>query len=416
MNVTISDYNRYLVSALEETDKERALLIEKFNTLATAQQEMGDLRGELQQRTTELERIQREVSDHRVMVQEEREKNARLVNENAVLQAQVDDDRAKIASLLTLCRQELRIEKDYPLQVIVKPTAGAKKALVASELSGNSISSLSLRHLVDSYSRPATAAGANVSSQRAAPMEGPAFSHQLSGALDVPPGSALVPTLSKEVETLRTLLEEQRRSYDHDRALRLAEEHSRFEVMQSEMSKQSKTIERLQELLNSSTKEACTVRHESLLLERKLRGELETLSAQAEAAADALAREHSRRTADLQVATDEANVKAKEVLSKVRSTMLERSEAEKLERVKAEKNIEMLEQQIESLQSALQKERTAKQRMAKKHRLESEGLQSDIALLKQQLRQLERRIFFAHALSTEPSGMPDDEVPNVDEQ
>src|SRR5206468_3573921 len=122
--------------------------------------------------------------------------------------------------------------------------------------------------------------------------------------------STLVASLSKEAETLKTLLDEQRQSYEKDRAVRLADERSRDQHLTASLKKQAETIDNLQQLFNQSTKELCGLRHSALILERELRGEIEVLVARAAEAERQLAIERAKRTTDMNVVVGSQVMKA----------------------------------------------------------------------------------------------------------
>ena len=345
--MSVDDYNKYLIATLERSDAEKRLVISKIDTLAVEQRAMSDLRAELQQRSQENFRLQQDMSEHLLILQEEREKNARLMNENSVLLAQAEDDRAKIASLVRMRKGEIQLdESSMPTRVSVLRQPLASKRGEAP--------SMSLRSVVTDYAVKSTCAAPSVET-----------------AIQPPPSSALVTMLSKEIDSLKSLLDQQRRAYEHDRAARVAQERDRFQCQEKKLKDYADTIENLQKLQNEATRELVTYRHDRQIAERNLRSDIEVLRVQLGDAKQAIARENARQNADMQLALECADSRHNDLVSKLRQDLQERKETGAIERDRLERTIAELQAELRVAKLHLVQERKSKKRLIDHHKFEN---------------------------------------------
>jgi hypothetical protein len=376
----MEDYNKYLVATLERADAEKRLVIAKIDTLAVDQKSMNDLRSELHQRSEDYFRLQQDFNEHLLMLQEEREKNARLMNENAVLMAQAEDDRTKISALVRMRKNEMIVSDASaaaPMRVsVLRQPQTAKRGEAPS---------MSLRSVVTDY------AAKNV-------CVGPSASQTVvDAAVQAPPSSALVTMLSKEIDSLKSLLDQQRRAYEHDRALRVSQERDRFQIQEKKIRDYADTIENLQKLQNEATRELVTYRHERQIAERNMRSDIEVLTTQLHDAKQAVVRENARQCADMQLALECADSRHSDLLTKLRHDLHERKEAAMLERDRLERIIENLQAELRTAKLNLVQERRSKKRVIDHHKFENEGMQTEVNLMKQHLRAVEKKVFFGQA-------------------
>jgi hypothetical protein len=386
-DVAVQDYNRYLVASLEKCDSEKELIISKIDAIARDQDDLKDVRDIVAKQSAEILKLQQDFSESRLMLQEEREKVARLMNENAVLSAQGDDDRTKIASLIRMRRNEMMQDdamvQKYPMRV----------SIMRPGISGNpkrgDPHSMSLRSVVTDY---ALTNGTQVHVDvKSSPAEIDAIVNQ------PPPSSTLVSALSREVESLKQQLDNQRRAYEHERAIRICEERDRHQGQEEVTRRYAATIDHLQALQNETTKELVTYRHHAQIAERALQGELETYRQAAEDARRALAKERSSQTAGIQIAVQNADTRHHDVLSSLRADIEERTSTFRREKDSLMSQVSALEEENSVLLGRVQKERTLKKRLVEQHKLENEGLHTEINLMKQHLRAVEKKIYFSHA-------------------
>jgi hypothetical protein len=428
---TVRDYNKFLVRTLESSDSERQELLKQFQNLSTALEPLGDIRRELDVRTSELHDAQRIATEQALALQEEREKVARLMAENNTLMAEQDDARAKIGALLQMRLTEAKMfpnTAECPIMVQI-PSAGSShlqenkggKKVSGSSSSGagcalgshsaevNRNPTLSLRSVVDSvprgyipprsgavphnHSSMATTAAANDNSSgartEAAPVD---FTQVLYGSNN--PGSALVATLSAEVKTLKQLLDEQRAAYERDRARRIADTRRAEQDLHRELRKHSAAVDELNKRLHEAVSDLCVFRHQSQITERTLRGEVEILTARAAEAERLLTVERSRRVADVQSALDAQDAKTGHVVEHVRLRLSEREEQLRLARERHERDLESVRAGLKKAADDAEREKRIRIRCEQRLQAAEEGRQSDVGLLRQQLRALEKRIFF----------------------
>ena len=377
--VSKTDYEQHLIAALEQQDSEKQLILAKLDGIVTAQSELSDLRVELVHRTRELHETQQKLSDARIMLQEEREKVARLVSENAAHLCQEEDDRTRIASLIRLVRSELDHHEDGgDTPVVVRPASSGLRAKKSQH-------SMSLRSLVSQPSRvPIAQVRATVSAS------------SIESAMQPPPNSGLVGALRKEIDTLKTQLDEVRHAYEKDRSERLTDERSRYRQQEDALLKYSKTVDHLQAMLNETTRELCQYRQSSQAVERGLRGDIEALRASCAELEAALEKERCRRTADMKESLHMAAVRSNDVVEKLRAAARE-NERKNGERAEAAtKQIQELEEELAKVKDANQSLKRRSAADLERSRLQVEGLKSDLNLCKQELRAVQKRVYFSY--------------------
>ena len=398
-DAALVDYNRYLVASLEACDGEKQFIINKLDDVATAQSKLGDLRDELRLKERTIFQLQHDLSEHRLMLQEEREKVARLINENAVLQAQAEDDRSKISSLVRMRKAEAiqaSQEDPYPVRVSVMRSAPGTAAVGKSKQGqrGEPMS-MSLRSVVTEYAAPQV--HIDVKASTAA----------VDALVQPPPSSGLVTALSAEVEGLKQQLDAQRRAYEHERALRVCEERDRQQTQEDVLARYSSTMEHLQQLNNETTKELVTSRHQWIMTERNLHGELEIVRHDLEETKRLLVQQRSRQTADFQRVLKASDTQHHDVVVKLRREILDRTETHTQEQKQLQEQLAALQEQLETAKSLVAKEKKSKKRLAEQHRFENEGLQTEINLMKHHLRSVEKKLYFAHVRADPSSAAPE---------
>lgn len=391
-DVAIQDYNRYLIASLEKCDSEKEAIISKIDAIAHDQDGLKGIRETVSKQSTEILKLQQDASETRLMLQEEREKVARLMNENAVLSAQGDDDRSKIASLIRMRRNEMMQDdavsqaQKFPMRVsIMRPGSSMNPKRGEPH-------SMSLRSVVTEYATSGAQVHVDVKSS---PAEIDAIVHQ------PPPSSTLVSALSREVESLKQQLDSQRRAYEHERAIRVCEERDRHQAQEETLRRYAGTIDHLQALQNDTTREFVTFRHQSQISERVLQGELEKHRQASEDARRALAKERSSQTAGIQMAIQNADTRHHDILSSLRADIEERTSSFRREKDSLMAQLSELEEENRTLRSKVQKERAQKKRLIEQQKLENEGLHTEINLMKQHLRAVEKKIYFTQVRSSQ---------------
>jgi len=214
------------------------------------------------------------------------------------------------------------------------------------------------------------------------------------GAQQSQPGSALVASLSAEVKTLQQLLDEQRAAYERDRAKQIADTRRMEQDLHRELKKHSSTIDELHRRLHQAVSELCVYRHDAQITERRLRGEVEILTARAAEAERLLSVERSRRSADVQSALESQHARTGHVVDHVRNRLAETEEKARKDVAKRDKAIAALEDTVRRAQDEAARERRIRVRCEQRLSAEQQGRLSDVGLLRQQLRALEKRVFF----------------------
>ena len=405
--MTIVDYNRYLVQSLETQDAEKHALLTKFDELARSQEAMGDVRLQLLQRTAEVHSLQRVITDSKAALMEEREKTARLIAENQSLLATVADDRLKISTLIELRNMEsvtqvdgivsgkvgapllpisaARHAKSHPVMVSISKRGAASPSVVPVSLvccpQPRVSSSLSLRHLAAVGS-----AGQGEHPETNAPWNTSSMSHG---------SSSLVIHLSTEVQTLKSLLDEQRAAFDQERAARVSDERARAQEQLTLQERLSRTLDHLERMLQMSTKELVAAKHHGNILQRTLLGQVEELSSRLTECESTLAKERHRHGDDMRLALDAQRSRVGTVTDQLRNELAERDERHTKERKQWEHDVSEWRHKFESANEEAQREKRIRHRIEQQQKAEEGGRKSDIALLKQQLRRIEKRLYFA---------------------
>ena len=388
-DVSINDYNTFLVATLERFDAEKAHLLTHFDAVKPDQAALCDLRRELVERQREISMIAEERSTLSAVVQEEREKVARLFSENASLIAQAEDDRNKIASLLRM--KSTAVQEDrVPLRIAI----GSKGTTTSSKWG---TATMSLRSLVSgSASSPQSAYPIIAANDALRVVAQPQQLLTLQEAAVLSnPSSGLVTALSKEVETLKTLLDEQRVAYEHDRIRRVMDSKTQQHDLRSAIDQCTSTIEHLQGVSNEATVELCQYRHQQQIVERGLRGEIEILRVAVLQARQDLSKERSRKTADLQIAVENSDHRAQDNMDHLREEFSQRKEVLLKENEQLHHNRSILQQRVHQLEEVVKLEKKNKRRAAQRHNLDTEGLHTEINLMKQHLRAVEKKVYFS---------------------
>jgi hypothetical protein len=421
-HLTLRDYNDFLVKSLESHDTEKRDIIMRIDEIAAAQDSLGDVRTQLLQRTSEFHSAQRNIVDLKAALAEEREKTSRLIAENQTYQATLLDERAKLHTLLAMRKAELEggvargsnatnggvvpIGGSGRTPVLIsiphKRTNGFGKTTPTHTLSlrsvvANGIAGMQSSPTGASDSAPATVADSVSPSVR---VDASSSLHMGHSTVNGGGGSAsLVVHLSDEVRTLKTLLDDQRSAFDHERIARVAEERSRAQEQSVVMEKMSRTIDHLQKMVNLSTKELVETKHQLQTMQRKLLADIEVLSSRLRESEQLLDAQRARHTDDLRTAVDAQRTQTHDLTTRLREVVADRDERHAAEKEKLEKNILDLTRRLELTKDECERERRIRIRVEHQHKAADEGHQSDLALLKQQLRRIEKRLYFTSAKS-----------------
>ncbi|EAN79618.1 hypothetical protein, conserved [Trypanosoma brucei brucei TREU927] len=371
------DYVRMLRHTIKQHDAEKLALIERIDScLKPEQAEAQRLRCEAAQRVEELGKVQRELSETRSMLQEERERANRLMYENVALHAQAGDDRATIAALM---KQTAAARSGA--QKLPNPTASTSPTRRTTSKRRSGQQTISLRQACATQQHDTTGDEDPYTSNSA---------NELSS-----PSSALVAALREEVEMLKSLLDAQRAMHETERASRLQEERE-LERRRTEMTgTHLASIERLHGLHQASLADLIQTRHDMRIENRELRGTVERLQVALSDALATLKEERQKHTVDLQRQRQIADENAKVVTERLRRQLQERRALLITERERYGALLVQRGAELTRLREERTKDKKRLRELEKWRRLEVEGVNSEVNLMRQELRAMQRRMWFS---------------------
>ena len=218
---------------------------------------------------------------------------------------------------------------------------------------------------------------------------------RIADALQPPVGSQLVATLAAEVETLKTLLDEQRRAYEAERARRLHDERRRSDLMAEKDRAQVAALDALQAEAQTAVRALCLYRHQQQIVERALRGEIELLKVSCVETQRSMTHMARRKTQDMALALELAATQSSDQTAKLRADLAERRAAHFSEKEALLAAVVKLREENDKLIAEVAHEKKARARAESRLRLAKEGAQSEVGLLKSHLRAIEKKVYFA---------------------
>lgn len=203
--------------------------------------------------------------------------------------------------------------------------------------------------------------------------------------------------LSEEVGALRQQLEEQRRTYEEERRLRRHENDEAHQQYMEKATAYTKTIAHLEMLHEQSLADLVQYRHEAEKRLRDVRGQVEWLRSALEDSLRLLERDRRRRHDA--VYTTEQRI-SRQYYPKVQSLQSELMTHRRRSMSMEKHHTAALSEKdgvIAVLQERLEKEVLRRHRVEERYRLEMRGVQSELDLMRQTLRQMERKVYYRHA-------------------
>ncbi|KPI83589.1 hypothetical protein ABL78_7376 [Leptomonas seymouri] len=200
--------------------------------------------------------------------------------------------------------------------------------------------------------------------------------------------------LTEEVNMLRQQLEEQRGSYEQERGARTREDNERHRRAQEQIARYAATVQHLEALHEESLRELVHYRHQTEKQLRDVWGQVEWLRSSLRDALELA--EKDRRQQHNEVYATEQRI-SRLYYPKVQSLHSELAEYRRTSAVKTRDYaaaIAQKDEQIEELQQRLKAEASQRRRVEERHRLEMEGVHSELDLMRQSLRQMERRVYY----------------------
>ncbi|KAF8302748.1 hypothetical protein TcYC6_0043610 [Trypanosoma cruzi] len=409
------DYVRMLLHTIREHDAEKLALAQRIEDCVKPERaETQRLRRELAKKDQEIGKLQQELSETCLMLQEERERANRLLHENTVLHAQAGDDRARIASLLRLRQQA----KAAPAAASSEEDANAdgrqqrqgrdrkQSSTPVAEQSRFS----SPFHRKSNKSSNSFGGGGTMSLRQAVLAPQPAAGEELlkleadtavQEALQPPRSSTVVTALGEEVHMLQEQLDAQRATYEQERKKRLLEERERARRHAEDVERYIRTIDDLHALHQKSLADLIHYRHDTRIEQQEMHATIEKLRVSLDEALTIVETDRRRHAADLQLMQRRMGENTDTVMRRLRQEL---EECRAFSLVEKEQNAALLaarEAEIEKLRGELKRERKRQRRVEERHRLEFEGVNSEVSLMRQAVRAMEKRVYYSqyHSLS-----------------
>jgi DNA repair exonuclease SbcCD ATPase subunit len=207
-------------------------------------------------------------------------------------------------------------------------------------------------------------------------------------------GTAQLLALQEEVHMLRQQLEEQRATYEQERGARTREDNAQHRRAQEQLATYAATVEQLEALHEESLRELVLYRHGTEKQLRDLRGQVEWLRVALHNASELA--EKDRRQQHNEVYATEQRM-AKQYYPKVQSLHSELAEYRRSSAAQARDYAAALakkDEQIAALQQRLKAEAAQRRRVEERYKLEMDGVHSELDLMRQSLRQMERRVYY----------------------
>lgn len=433
-----STYVRGLLEALHRGSIDTAAVLTRLDDLARAREQLHAPDAlQLRASQAQVQLLRQEAAHATLRLQEEQERSARLLHENTVLHTQEAEQRQRLTALVALAKHRGRALQQR------KKSGGGGGAGVSrldpfamddnrdndnddyDDQKGGGVMLSPMRPSNTLSLRAATNAAPSVyKTSAAALLTGPSNHNHMSSsrevaftanAIDNDSGSnddcelldALRPSnsataahivaITAETQSLRRQLDEQRALYERERGVRLQQEREEHRRQQTVADRQGQTIHHLQELHECALRDLVTYRHAT---DRELAtqsGQVDWLKqalVEAIAVAEAAKRRHN-------VTATAASLKASERLRPMMRSLSVQLHDHRLtaqqQRQRYESAIEDRERSLAELRLAVKNERSLRRRVEERHRFEVQGVRSELDMMRQALRQVEKKVFFSNA-------------------
>ncbi|RNF22899.1 uncharacterized protein Tco025E_03036 [Trypanosoma conorhini] len=407
------DYVRMLLHTIREHDAEKLALVRRIEDCVKPERaETQRLRRELANRDEEIGKLQQELSAARLMLQEERERANRLLHESTVLHAEAEDARARLASLLRL-RQEAKTavtaavaEENAKADVRRQAHGGGRKP-PSTPATGKSRPSSPLPRR-SNKSADGAGEGGTMSLRQAVLLPPPAAGDEGASAvaaaaveatLQPPLSSALATALSAERRMLQEQLDAQRATYEQERTKRLHEERERTRQHAEEVERYIATIDHLHALHQKSLADLIRNRHDMRIEQQELQGTIEKLRVSLDEALTLVENDRRRHAADLQLMQRRVGDNADTVMRRLRQELGECRAASMAEKEQRAALLAAREAEIEQVRGELKRAKKREKRLEERHRLELEGVTSEVNLMRQAIRAMEKRVYYSQCRS-----------------
>ncbi|CAM41950.1 conserved hypothetical protein [Leishmania braziliensis MHOM/BR/75/M2904] len=200
--------------------------------------------------------------------------------------------------------------------------------------------------------------------------------------------------LNEEVNMLREQLEEQRATYEQERGARTTENDELHRQYLEKEAKYRTTIDQLELLHEESLRDLVQYRHSTEKRLRDVRGQVDWLRAALQEALRLAEKE--RRRQHNEVYTTEQRMSL-QYYPKVQSLHAELEECRRGALAQAQYSAKVIAEKdalVKELRQKLKAEAGQRKRMEERYRLEMKGVHSELDLMRQSLRQMERRVYY----------------------
>lgn len=405
-------------------------------------------------RTLESELVvnRQEGETQRLKIQELQECAHRLGKENTVLSSQLAELQRQLEAVGDLCLRRGRALQEAGLQVATEAARTPERATPSEVFRGSRVTagtpagipaSFSIRSMVMAAGSPSHytpshalipggAAGLPVnvvredhSLNRSAKSDGPSFDyndlvpitiHELDpevlAAMKPPEATTVsqVVALMEEVQMLRQQIDAQRSAYEKERNLRMLEERRQHREFAEERENFAATLKRTEELSECCLQELVSSRQ---TYEQKLHASASEITAlkknlmEALDFAEKVQRENNQTVAHAEGA---AEMKFKQRIADMKSGIALRKKRWEEERRQLVELLEDKQARLTSLSTQLSAAREKLRKEEQRFALEKQGAESELQLMRQSLRQLEKKLYFAKAREDSP-GTVGSEIP-----
>lgn len=344
-----------------------------------------------------------------LQLQEERERSARLLHENSVLLTRAAEDRDRVQALRALAEQRhgSQLPPHTPKNKVASSTgsaAGAPAVTSTSTAFGSKgvVSTMSLRQATSSLSASSPhycAAPPQEKQTKEGAYRGYAEEEDVEvlRALQTSPVATAthVAALTEEVHMLRVQLDAQRAVYEQERGVRLQDTRDAERAHQEAVHHFQERINELEALHEAALSDLVTYRHRTGRALRDTRGHVDWLTRSLH---DALrmaesARKHQHAIKDR--VSHHAESHYGPMVRTLHKELGQRQHLMQSERQAMREQIIEKENKIEDLGKELQRAQSRLQRAVERHRLESDGMHSELALMRRSVRQLEKKVYFS---------------------
>ncbi|RNF07696.1 hypothetical protein TraAM80_03218 [Trypanosoma rangeli] len=407
------DYVRMLLRTIRGHDAEKLALVQRIEDCVKPERaETQRLRRELAKHDQEIVKLQQDLSEARLMLQEERERANRLLHENTVLHAQVEDERMRLTSLICLHQEAKgaftagasedaakadgrRRPHGGDVRPSSTPVTGKSRLNLPFHRNSNKSAdrtrengTMSLRQAVLHPSSAAGEDGLNVAAAAA-----------VQAALQPPPSSTLVTALSEEVQMLQEQLDAQRATYELERTKRLREERERTRQHAEDVARYIATIDHLHALHQKSLADLIHSRHDMRVEQQELRGTIEKLRISLDEALAVAENDRRRYAADLQLMQRRVGDNADTILRRLRHELGECRAVTTAEKEQLAALLTAREAEIEQVRGDLKRAKQREKRLEERHRLDLDGVNSEVNLMRQAIRAMEKRVYYSQCRS-----------------